>query len=141
MRASSSKAQTLLEPARRLLQNFQKWLIAVLVILSLAVGLQAIALAQFPGQMESRLSRLEFAVESLRSQVDQLASRSPQVSPSLQSRPPAQSDWLGTGPSSSARGTRLEPSMKAQWDNLTTLVIELREQVRDLEARVDALQQ
>lgn len=81
-------------------------------------------------RLEARVRRLEQQVRQVRSQLIQESSQRP-VSPT--SRP--------ASPASSLEDSPLE----AQFDNLATLAIELKQQVRTLEARVlqleEALQQ
>ena len=78
-------------------------------------------------RLESRIDRLESELSQVRSRLNQLAARSnlPQTAPTL----PA-------GTSSNLN----EPSLEEQFDNLATLAIELRQDLRDLQNRVNELE-
>lgn len=78
-------------------------------------------------RLESRVDRLESELSQVRSRLNQLAARSnlPQTAPTL----PA--DTVGD---------LNEPSLAEQFDNLATLTIEIRQDVRDLQARVAELE-
>ncbi len=85
------------------------------------------ALAQDSARLESRLNRLESDLGRLSGQVRQIQSQLAipnRPSPS----PPVVSPSLN------------EPSLDEQFDNLAILVIELRQQLRQLETRVGQLE-
>ncbi len=81
---------------------------------------------------ESRISRLEFVVQELRSQVQRLSSQSLPLEPQA-TNPPFS---ISQPPSAQRRGG---PTQE-QFENLANLVIELKEEVRSLQSQVDQLQ-
>lgn len=83
-------------------------------------------------RLESRVNQLEFDLRQVRSQLNRLESSLGQVSPS---RPtPISPPDLNLSPSLN------DPSLEQQFDNLATLAIELKLQLRQLEDRVDRLE-
>ncbi|NEQ44820.1 MAG: hypothetical protein F6K00_15155 [Leptolyngbya sp. SIOISBB] len=78
-------------------------------------------------QLESRIDRLESELSQVRSRLNQLAARSnlPQTAPALPANTPSNLN---------------EPSLEEQFDNLATLAIELRQDVRDLQTRMAELE-
>ena len=110
----------------------KKTLLSAIVLLLIFTGLQQITPAQLPTQLNSRLSRLEVEVRSLRSDLRRLASQVSGVSrdpaPSRPISPPAISPDI------------YEPSLEEQFDNLATLAIELKQRVVELENRVDQVE-
>ena len=74
---------------------------------------------------DSRVSQLEYQVRSLQTQVSQLQSNSPATSSSYSRPAPAEA---------SAIPGDLSPAQ--QFDNLATLVIEINQRVKALEAKV-----
>ena len=78
-------------------------------------------------RLESRIDRLESELSQVRSRLNQLAARSnlPQTAPALPSNTP---------------GSLNEPSLEERFDNLATLAIELRQDLRDLQDRVNNLE-
>ncbi|HEY9762256.1 MAG TPA: hypothetical protein V6D07_06995 [Trichocoleus sp.] len=105
-----------------------KWL--VLAILLVAV---LIALVPQPAtaQVESRVSQLEFELRQVRSQLSQIEARLSQ---------PGQTAPIPVRPATPPR-TATNPSLETQFDNLATLAIELKQQVRALETRVARLEE
>lgn len=82
-------------------------------------------------QSDSRLTQLEFDVRQLQTQLNRLEAQLSQSGPvAAPSRPAV--------PSGSVSG---DPSLAVQFDNLATLAIELKQQVRQLESRVTQLEQ
>ena len=79
-------------------------------------------------RLESRVRNLESEMSRMRSQLTQLAA---QLSGSQRAAPPLPSN---------ASSPLLELSLEEQFDNLATLAIELKQQLRALEARVDQLE-
>ncbi|MEM9121420.1 MAG: hypothetical protein AAGD09_26600 [Cyanobacteria bacterium P01_F01_bin.56] len=79
-------------------------------------------------RLESRIDRLESEISQVRSRLNQLAARSnlPQTAPAL---PPAISGSLN------------EPALEERFDNLATLAIEMRQDLRDLQSRVNELEE
>ncbi len=78
--------------------------------------------------IDSRVNQLEFQVRSLQTQVSQIQSRSP--NPGISSNRPAPTE-IPAVPGD------LSPAQ--QFDNLAILVIELKQQVNALEAKVAEL--
>lgn len=78
-------------------------------------------------RLESRIDRLESELSQVRSRLNQLAARNnlPQTAPALPAGTP---------------GSLNEPSLEEQFDNLATLAIELRQDLRDLQDRVNELE-
>lgn len=78
-------------------------------------------------RLESRVDRLESALSRVQSRLNQLEARDrlPQSAPPLPTAAPTPLN---------------EPSLEEQFDNLATLAIELRQDVRDLQARVAELE-
>ena len=116
----------ILMPRRQ--QIFKQWIfivgLAILCWWGLTIGMAA------PGsslRLESRVDRLESELSRVQSRLNQLAARDrlPQSAPSLPTDQPAPLNGL---------------SLAAQFDNLATLAIELRQDVRDLQARVAELE-
>ncbi|HIK45134.1 MAG TPA: hypothetical protein IGR64_09635 [Leptolyngbyaceae cyanobacterium M65_K2018_010] len=103
-------------------------IVMILLIGVLGWGIGATAMAQSDARLESRINRLESDLGRLRSQVSrieyQLAFPNPPSAPPPAAPPPVLD----------------EPSVAEQFDNLATLVIELKQQVRQLEARVTRLE-
>lgn len=104
-----------------------RWSIGLLLGIVLWLGLGHYAGAQSEARLESRLNRLESELGRLRSQVRQVESQL-----AIPNRPT---------PSQPPRAPSLtEPSLDEQFDNLATLAIELKQQVRQLETRVAQLE-
>jgi hypothetical protein len=105
-----------------------KLLLIMLLGLLLWLGIDSYGIAQNEARLESRLNRLESELGRLRSQISrveyQLAIPNRPTAPPQPSPPPA----------------LLEPSLEEQFDNLATLAIELKQQVRQLERRVGQLE-
>lgn len=80
-------------------------------------------------RLESRLNRLESDINRLNSQVSRIASQLSIPQPMPQS------------PLSSPPAVGVEPSLEEQFDNLATLAVETKLQVRQLANRVDQLEQ
>ena len=110
----------------------RRLLLSTIVFLLIFTALQSVTPAQLPTQLNSRLSRLEVEVRSLRSDLRQLASQVSGVS-----RSPAASRPVSP---STPRPDIFEPSLEEQFDNLATLAIELKQRVVELERRVDELE-
>lgn len=107
----------------------QRTAIAMLFGIAIALVLQTASPAQSVSRLESRITQLEFEIRNLRNQLSQASSgglRVPDVS-----RP-------ASGPSSSLNA--LDPSLEAQFDNLATLAIELKQDLGALEQRVATLE-
>ena len=111
---------------------FKRFLLSAIVFLLIFTGPQAVTPAQLPTQLNSRLSRLEVEVRSLRSDLTRLDSQVSGIS-----RSPAASRPV---PPSAPRADLYEPSLEEQFDNLATLAIELKQRVVELEHRLDALE-
>lgn len=110
----------------------RRFFLSAVVLLLIFVALQQVAPAQLPTQLNSRLSRLEVDVRSLRSDVRRLASQVSGASrSSAASRPVSPPE---------TRSDIFEPSLEEQFDNLATLAIELKQRVVELENRVDELE-
>ena len=111
--------------------KIKRWQLTLLLILMVCLGWiggPLIAPAVADPRLESRLNRLESELGRLRSEVNRLESqlsipRRPSPSPVLP-------------PTSIAR----DPSMEDQFDNLATLAIETKLQVRDLDTRITRLE-
>lgn len=108
----------------------------LLLALCLVLGLLSHRPAQADTRLESRVTRLEFDLRSLRSEVSRLQSQvgsgpgasNPTSRPTTPPTPPSTAGYLD------------DPSLEEQFDNLATLVIELRQDVRSLTERVTALE-
>lgn len=110
----------------------QRWQFTLVLVLMLSLiwfgtGLSRVAMAD--PRLESRLNRLESDLGRLRSTVNRLESQLTLSPPS--SRPPVGSP----GPNITS------PSTEEQFDNLATLAVETKLQVRQLENRVAQLEQ
>lgn len=101
--------------------------------LVLIVGLGWGLLMALPGQadtrLESRVSRLEFDLRTVQAELRQLESRLSQSGSSAPIPRPAP-NYPDAG-----------PSLEEQFDNLATLAIELKQDLRALETRVERLEQ
>lgn len=104
-----------------------RWFIGLVLGVLLWLGLGQYVEAQSEARIDSRLNRLESDLGRLRSQVRQLESQL-----SIPTRPAPSLPPL-TPPVA-------EPSLDEQFDNLATLAIELKQQVRQLETRVTQLE-
>jgi uncharacterized protein YceH (UPF0502 family) len=89
--------------------------------------------AQTTTQLESRLSRLEFENDSLRSSLSQIQAQLSRLSPNARIDISPGSTTSGRAPAASALAE--DPTFK----NLATLVIELKERVVVLENQVAAI--
>ena len=109
-----------------------KSLIWIVIGIRVLMGVLAAPLA-FPSvassRVESRLSQLEFQVRSLRSQLSQIESRLSSRSSTTTASPPIAVPSLPG-----------DLSLETQFDNLATLAIELKQDLRQLEQRVTALE-
>ncbi|MGB3137423.1 MAG: hypothetical protein WBG38_15750 [Nodosilinea sp.] len=103
-----------------------RWLMGLLLGVSLWLSLGHYAEAQSEARIESRLTRLESELGRLRSQFRQVESQL-----SLPNRSP---NRPATAPSLA------EPSLEEQFNNLATLAIELKQRVNQLETRVEELE-
>lgn len=105
---------------------------SVWVVLGILLVTVLVALVPQPAtaQVDSRVNQLEFELRQVRSQLSQIEARLSQ--PGQTSPPPRPA----APPSTAAN-----PSLEAQFDNLATLTIEIRQQVRALETRVARLEQ
>lgn len=110
--------------------------LAIALIFAFTI-LSSRTLAQSSAGLESRLSRVEAEnfqmrsqISTLESQISALRGQSPSQTPSS-IRPPA--------PSVPSRANRQVPSSDPMFDRLATLVIELKERVKALEAQVAEL--
>ena len=110
----------------------KRFLLSAIVLLLIFTALQQATPAQLPTQLNSRLSRLEVEVRSLRSDLRHLASQVSGVS-----RSPAASRPI---PPPATRPDIFEPSLEEQFDNLAILAIELKQRVVELERRVNELE-
>lgn len=106
-----------------------RWLISFLLGALLWFGLGHHAIAQDSARLESRLNRLESEVGRLRTQLRQVESQL-----AIPNRP------VPGPPSTGPLSPAIEPSLDEQFDNLAILAIELKQQVRQLETRVDQLE-
>ncbi|MBD2107505.1 hypothetical protein [Nodosilinea sp. FACHB-13] len=104
-----------------------RWSIGLLLGVLLWLGLGHCAKAQSEARIDMRLSSLESELGRLRSQVRQIESQL-----SIPNRPAPSLPTI-TSPG-------VEPSLDEQFDNLATLAIELKQQVRQLETRVTQLE-
>lgn len=99
----------------------------------LIVGLGWGLLLALPGRadtrLESRVSRLEFDLRTVQTELRQLESRLSQ-SGNVPSMPRPSPHYPDAG-----------PSLEEQFDNLATLAIELKQDLRALEGRVERLEQ
>lgn len=104
------------------------------LVLGLLVSLVLMGLRPLPvaAQVDSRLTQLEFEVRAMRSQLSQLESLVGRAGGSVRPPPPS---------SPPVPGVPGDPSLETQFDNLATLAIELKQQVRALESRVSQLEQ
>lgn len=88
----------------------------------------------FAGLLESRLNNLEFDFYRLESQVNRIETQLNRVgysSPKIPNNPP----------SSQRRSRRLSPQERDKmFDRLATLVIELKQDIKDLQKRVSQLE-
>ncbi len=109
-----------------------RWFIGILLGVLLWLGLGHYAGAQSEARIDSRLNRLESELGRLRSQIRQVESQL-----SIPNRP---APSLPTTTPPVAEPSLNEPSLDEQFDNLATLAIELKQQVRQLEARVTQLE-
>jgi len=109
------------------------WQFALILSLWLCLGWLGItwrSSANADPRLESRINRLESNLRRLNSQVSRLESQL-----SIPQRPPSSS--LPAPPLTAA----VEPSLEEQFDNLATLAVETKLQVRQLEERVTRLEQ
>ncbi|MGB3199760.1 MAG: hypothetical protein WBA99_02590 [Nodosilinea sp.] len=104
-----------------------RWFISLVLGVLLWLGLGHYVEAQSEARIDSRLNRLESELGRLRTQVRQLDSQLSIPNRPAPSLPPI------TPPVS-------DPSLAEQFDNLATLTIELKQQVRQLETRVTQLE-
>lgn len=107
----------------------------LLIAICLGLTLLSLAVSQVRGQdasgLSSRITRLEFDLQNVKTRLSQLesqASRSRPAAP-VSPRPP-------TEPPAPLR----EPSLAEQFDNLAILTIELKQRVVALENRIDELE-
>ncbi len=77
---------------------------------------------------DSRVNQLEYQVRSLQTQISQLQSRLPS----------ARSDTSSPTPRIEAAAGIYDPALEVQFDNLATLVIEINQRVRALEAQASS---
>ncbi|MCG8363985.1 MAG: hypothetical protein MJA27_11720 [Pseudanabaenales cyanobacterium] len=110
----------------------RRLLLSAIVLLLIFAALQQATPAQLPTQLNSRLSRLEVEVRSLRSDIRQLTSQVSGVS-----RIPTASRPVSPPVT---RPDVFEPSLEEQFDNLAILAIELKQRVVELENRVNQLE-
>ncbi|MCG8362052.1 MAG: hypothetical protein MJA27_01815 [Pseudanabaenales cyanobacterium] len=110
----------------------RRLLLSAIVLLLIFAALQQATPAQLPTQLNSRLSRLEVEVRSLRSDIRQLASQVSGVSRIPTARRPVSPPVT--------RPDVFEPSLEEQFDNLAILAIELKQRVVELENRVNQLE-
>lgn len=103
----------------------KRWGVIAVLALLCWWGLTIAVPASSDLQLESRIDRLESELSRVRSQLTQLAARSGAPTP-----PPATSTPNGLN----------DPSLSEQFDNLATLAIELKQDVRDLQTRVAELE-
>ncbi|MGB3309988.1 MAG: hypothetical protein WBG32_12475 [Nodosilinea sp.] len=108
-----------------------RWSIGILLGVLLWLGLGHYANAQSEARIDSRLNRLESELGRLRSQVRQIESQL-----AIPNRPAPSLPTTITPPTPALA----EPSLEEQFDNLATLAIELKLQVRQLETRVIQLE-
>lgn len=80
-------------------------------------------------RLESRVRRLETQIMQVRSQISQI------------SFPGVTTQRNSPGATGGDPGLLTDPSLEEQFDNLATLAIELKQQVRQLETRVSQLEQ
>lgn len=112
----------------------QKWLVVGLLTSLLIWSLIGGVLVPSPAaaqQLESRLTQLEFQLRQVRSQISQLEARLSQPGSSAPAPRPAPS----------TASSPANPDLATQFDNLATLTIELRQQLRALEGRVTQLEE
>lgn len=105
----------------------KKWLLITGLVLLCWWGMAAGIRAQGSSlRLETRVDRLESELSRVRSQLTQLEARSggPSTLP----------------PATSVPGSSNELSLAEQFDNLATLAIEVRQDVRDLQVRVAELE-
>lgn len=110
-----------------------KKLLTIICLIALIWG-SLLSDTAFSGLLESRLNNLEFDFNRLQSQVNRIETqltRSGSSSPKIPNNPP----------SSSRRRRRLSPQEREKmFDRLATLVIELKQDIKDLQKRVSQLE-
>jgi hypothetical protein len=117
---------------KEMLRRF-KGLGILLCTLLLLFCWQSSSTAQTTTQLESRLSRLEFENDALRSSLSQIQAQLSRISPNARIDIAPNSPASGRAPTASALAE--DPTFK----NLATLVIELKERVVAVENRVAAI--
>lgn len=106
-----------------------KALIAGVLTLVCWLGIAAYGQAQTGSiRLESRVRQLELDLRRVRSQVSRLSNSQSGISSDPPSNPSTVPGLLG------------DPSLEEQFDNLAILAIELKQQVRELEGRVNQLE-
>ncbi|NJL86932.1 MAG: hypothetical protein HC886_14735 [Leptolyngbyaceae cyanobacterium SM1_1_3] len=110
----------------------QKRLIATFLSLVILVALASQVFGQADSGLSSRIARIEFDLQNVRTRLSQLESQvsRPQPAPA---RPPSQPTPAAPSP--------LDPSLAEQFDNLAILTLELKQRVVSLEDRVNELEQ
>ncbi|MEO1094628.1 MAG: hypothetical protein AAFX01_06975 [Cyanobacteria bacterium J06638_28] len=106
----------------------RKTLIVGLLVLLCWIGTTLSGQAMGDRRLESRVSRLESGLSRVQSQLTQLGSRL------------ANSQLGEITPLNTGSPSLNDPPLDVQFDNLATLAIELKQQVRSLEERVNQLE-
>ena len=117
----------------------KKYGIICLVLILGFVFLPRLTVAQSPGLLESRISRIEAENFQLRSQVSRIESQLAQLSGRPFSSPQKPSPNSPAPRISSRTNRRQVSSSDPMFERLATLVIELKERVQSLESQVAEL--
>lgn len=113
-------------------------IICIAVFLGFAI-LPPLTLAQAPAFLESRIVRLETENFQMRSQLNRLESQLVQLSGRGLPQQPSPNRQTPQVPSATNRRQLLPAERDKMFDQLATLVVELKERVQTLEAEVAAL--
>lgn len=113
-------------------------IICIAVFLGFAI-LPPLTLAQAPAFLESRIVRLETENFQMRSQLNRLESQLVQLSGRGLPQQPSPNRQTPQVPSTTNRRQLLPAERDKMFDQLATLVVELKERVQTLEAEVAAL--
>ena len=108
-----------------------QWMIGLILLASCIWGFLIAAPGRANIRLESRVNSLEYELRMVQAELSRL-------SPTARSQPMQPTQPL---PSTSPSASGAYLSLDQQFDNLATLAIELREDLRALESRVAALEQ